>query len=56
MFNGTLWCLVVAIAAARAAGHARRSSVVVAWINRGVGALLVYLGARIAFYEAMKIS
>ena len=48
IFNGTLWCLAVAIVAARAAGGVRKSSRVVAWINRGIGALLIYLGGRIA--------
>jgi threonine/homoserine/homoserine lactone efflux protein len=52
VFNGTLWCLAVAVAAARAAGHVRRSGAIMAWINRGLGALFVYLGARIAFAQA----
>lgn len=52
VFNGALWCLAIAIAAARAAGRARQSGAVIAWINRGLGALFVYLGARIAFSQA----
>ncbi len=52
VFNGTLWCLAVAVAAARAAGHLRRSSHAMAWINRGLGALFVYLGVRLAFAQA----
>jgi threonine/homoserine/homoserine lactone efflux protein len=52
VFNGTLWCLAVALAAARAAGHLRKSSHAIAWINRGLGALFVYLGARLAFAQA----
>ena len=52
VFNGTLWCLAVAVAAARAAGHLRKSSRAVAWINRGLGALFVYFGARLAFAQA----
>jgi threonine/homoserine/homoserine lactone efflux protein len=51
IFNGTLWCLAIALTAARAAGRVRRSSTVMAWINRGLGALFVYLGARIALAE-----
>ena len=51
IFNGTLWCLGVAIATARAAGRVRRSSNAMAWINRGLGALFIYLGARIALAE-----
>jgi threonine/homoserine/homoserine lactone efflux protein len=52
VFNGTLWCLAIAVAAARAAGHARKSGAAIAWINRGPGALFIYLGARIAFSQA----
>ena len=52
VFNGTLWCLAIAVAAARAAGRARKSGVAIAWINRGLGALFIYLGARIAFSQA----
>jgi threonine/homoserine/homoserine lactone efflux protein len=52
IFNGTLWCLAVAVAAARAAGRVQRSGAIMAWINRGLGALFVYLGARIAFSQA----
>jgi threonine/homoserine/homoserine lactone efflux protein len=52
IFNGTLWCLGVAIVTARAAGRVRRSSAFMAWINRGLGALFVYLGIRIAFAQA----
>jgi threonine/homoserine/homoserine lactone efflux protein len=51
IFNGTLWCLAVAVVAARAANRMRRSDGVMAWINRGLGALFVYLGIRIALVE-----
>jgi threonine/homoserine/homoserine lactone efflux protein len=51
VFNGTLWCLAIAVAAARAAGRARSSTAAIAWINRGLGALFIYLGARIAFSQ-----
>ena len=51
VFNGTLWCLAVAVAAARAAGPLRKSSHAIAWINRGLGALFIYLGGRIALAE-----
>jgi threonine/homoserine/homoserine lactone efflux protein len=43
-FNGTLWNLLVAWSAARVA---RRLKLAV-WINRTVGAVFVYLGARLA--------
>jgi threonine/homoserine/homoserine lactone efflux protein len=51
VFNGTLWCLGVAVAAARAVGRVQRSSRLMAWINRGLGALFIYLGVRIAFSQ-----
>jgi len=51
IFNGTLWCLGVAAFAARAAGRIRSSTQVVAWINRGLGGLLVYLGVRVAMLQ-----
>jgi threonine/homoserine/homoserine lactone efflux protein len=51
IFNGTIWCLAVAIVAARAAGRVQKSSRVMAWVNRGLGALFIYLGGRIALAE-----
>ena len=51
MFNGTLWCLGVALFTARAAGRIRKSGRVLAWINRGLGGLFCYLGARVAMTE-----
>lgn len=56
IFNGTLWCLAVAVAAARAAVRVQGSASAIAWINRGLGALFVYLGVRIAFAQAKWIS
>lgn len=46
-FNGTLWCLFLAWAAARVGsrGIGRHA---VAWISRGVGAVFVSLGIRLA--------
>jgi threonine/homoserine/homoserine lactone efflux protein len=52
IFNGTLWCLGVAVMTARAAGRVRNSGRAMALINRGLGALFVYLGVRIAFAQA----
>jgi len=52
IFNGTLWCLGVAAFAARTASRVRQSGRAVAWINRGLGGLFVYLGARIALLQA----
>src|ERR1700759_2965993 len=48
IFNGTLWCLGLAVVASQATGRVQRSGGTMAWINRGLGALFVYLGARIA--------
>ena len=49
-FNGVLWCLFLAWAATRvgALGVGRRSAL---WFSRGVGALFVVLGLRLAFAE-----
>ena len=52
VFNGTLWCLVVAVSAARAAGRIRQSGRAMAWVNRAIGGLFVFLGARIALLPA----
>src|SRR6476620_11286485 len=50
--NGTLWCFGVAAFAARAAGRIRQSAGAMAWINRSLGGLFVYLGIRVAMLEA----
>ena len=52
IFNSTLWCLGVAAFAARAAGRVRQSGRAMAWVNRGLGGLFVFLGARIALLQA----
>jgi threonine/homoserine/homoserine lactone efflux protein len=52
IFNGTLWCLGVAAFAARAAGRIGQSAPALLWINRALGGLFVYLGARIAMLQA----
>jgi len=52
VFNGTLWCLGVAAFAARAAGRIRQSTGAIAWINRTLGGLFVYLGVRVAMLQA----
>jgi threonine/homoserine/homoserine lactone efflux protein len=52
IFNGTLWCLCVAAFAARTARHVRQSGRAMAWINRALGGMFVYLGARIAMLQA----
>jgi threonine/homoserine/homoserine lactone efflux protein len=50
--NSTIWCLGVAVVAARAARGVRDSSAARLWLNRAIGGLLVYLGVRIAMFEA----
>lgn len=52
IFNGTLWCLGVAAFAARTANRVRGSTKAMAWINRALGGMFVYLGARIAVLQA----
>jgi threonine/homoserine/homoserine lactone efflux protein len=52
IFNGTLWCLGVAVFAAKAAGRIRKSGQALAWINRALGALFVSLGVRVAMLQA----
>jgi len=52
IFNGTLWCLAIAAFAARAAARIRQSEGAIAWINRVLGGLFVYLGIRVAMLEA----
>ena len=52
IFNGTLWCLGIAAFAAKAATRIRQSEGAIAWINRALGGLFVYLGVRVAMLEA----
>ena len=49
--SGTLWCFTVAAFAARAAGRVRESSGAMAWINRLLGGMFVYLGVRVAMMD-----
>ncbi|MGP9812632.1 LysE family translocator [Rhodopseudomonas sp. NSM] len=49
--NGTLYCLALAAFAARASDRLRRSGRVLQWINRGLGALFVALGLRVALMQ-----
>jgi threonine/homoserine/homoserine lactone efflux protein len=52
IFNGTLWSLGTAAFAAKAAARIRQSEGAIAWINRALGGLFVYLGIRVAMMEA----
>lgn len=49
--TGTLWCFAVAAFAARAAGRIRQSRGAIAWINRVLGGMFVYLGVRVAMLQ-----
>jgi threonine/homoserine/homoserine lactone efflux protein len=49
--TGTLWCLVLAAFAAKAASRLRQSEGVIAWVNRALGGLFIYLGIRVAMLE-----
>ena len=51
--TGTLWCFGVAAFAARAAGRIRQSQGAIAWINRVLGGMFVYLGVRVAMLQRM---
>lgn len=50
--TGMLWCFCIAAFAARAASRIRQSTGAVAWVNRALGGLFVYLGIRVAMLEA----
>jgi threonine/homoserine/homoserine lactone efflux protein len=51
IFNGTLWCVGVAVFTVRAAGWFRQSNRAIGWTNLGLGGLFVYLGIRVATEE-----
>jgi threonine/homoserine/homoserine lactone efflux protein len=55
ILNGTLWCLGVAVLAAETAGRIAQSGSVGRWINRVLGGLFVYLGIRIALFQAKSL-
>ena len=50
--SGTLWCFGVAAFAAKAAGRIRQSAGAMAWINRALGGMFVYLGFRVAMLQS----
>ena len=52
IFTGTLWCLVLAAFAAKAAHRLRTSEGAIAWVNRALGGLFIYLGIRVAMLES----
>jgi threonine/homoserine/homoserine lactone efflux protein len=55
IFNGTLWCLGVAAVAAKTAGRITQASGLARWINRALGGLFIYLGVRIALFQARSL-
>jgi len=50
--NGTIWCLGVAAFSAKTASRFRRSVRTMRWINRALGGMFVFLGARLALLQA----
>jgi threonine/homoserine/homoserine lactone efflux protein len=52
IFNGTPWCLGVAAFAARTARRINRDGPAMAWINRALGGMFVYLGVRLTLLHA----
>ncbi|MET0906741.1 MAG: LysE family translocator [Tardiphaga sp.] len=50
--TGTVWCLGVAVFAARAARRVRQSGPALVWINRALGGVFIYLGIRVALLDA----
>ena len=51
-FNGTLWNLFVAWASSNVASQLRRSGVVTKWLNRTIGVLFLYFGAKLAVSQS----
>lgn len=47
-FNGTLWCLFLAWATARAGSLGARRHAAAVWLGRSVGVIFVFLGVRLA--------
>ncbi|MBV8122622.1 MAG: LysE family translocator, partial [Paucibacter sp.] len=48
-FNGMLWCHALALFTGLASRRVRLSGVWTAWLKRGIGALFVGLGLRLAW-------
>ncbi len=47
-FNGTVWNLLIAWSSARVASGVRSATRASVWLDRGIGATFLYLGARLA--------
>ncbi len=46
--TGTIWCLILASFAASLSSRLRGNQTVATWLNRAIGSLFVFLGARLA--------
>jgi threonine/homoserine/homoserine lactone efflux protein len=46
--TGTIWCLILAWFAASFGARLRSNQTIAQWLNRAVGSLFVFLGARMA--------
>jgi RhtB (resistance to homoserine/threonine) family protein len=46
--TGTIWCLILACFASSFSDRLRASETVGQWVNRAIGALFIFLGARLA--------
>jgi threonine/homoserine/homoserine lactone efflux protein len=46
--TGTIWCLILAWFASALSGQLRGHRTIATWLNRAVGSLFVFLGARLA--------
>jgi threonine/homoserine/homoserine lactone efflux protein len=46
--TGTIWCLILAWFAASFGARLRSNQIIAQWLNRAVGSLFVFLGARLA--------
>lgn len=51
--TGTVWCLIVAVAAARLSARARSKPAILRWIRRVAGGLFVVLGLKLAFSRSI---
>lgn len=47
--TGTIWCLTLAVFAAKVADKLRGNAAISDFLNRAIGSLFVFLGARLAF-------
>jgi threonine/homoserine/homoserine lactone efflux protein len=53
--TGTVWCLIVAFAAARFSARARSNPAILKWVRRLAGGLFIGLGLKLAFSRSSVI-